>query len=349
MKFILPCSIVFLAITAVAQNSQPVISSEKSYYPGVNLASAEFGGSGTILGRNFAYPTQAEFTYFQSKGMRVVRIPFKWERLQPALKSDFDSANINELDRCVEQATKLGLVVLLDVHNYGSRSDPADIKKGVYVGMDPEVTGDDFNNLWIRLANHYKDNPLVWFGLMNEPHKHTAVLNASLMQSAVNAIRGTGAKNKILVPGTSFTGAHSWIKSGNADALKNFRDPGNNFVFEVHQYLDKDSSGTHREAVAGSGSSRLVAFTEWARQYHFKGFLGEFGWDNNPADIQAQKEGDDLLTYMDKNRDVWTGYTYWAAGPWWTPSYLYLIEPEGLKTGSPIDKPQISILGKHLN
>jgi endoglucanase len=182
---------------------------------------------------------------------------------------------------------------------------------------------------------------------MNEPHKQSAEQTAEIMQSAVNAIRAAGINNRILVPGTSYTGAHSWIKSGNAAAYENFKDPGNNFAFEVHQYLDKDSSGTHPQAVAGYGASSLVAFTDWAKQHNYKAFLGEFGWDGNPSNTQANIEGDALLSYMDQNKDVWIGYTYWAAGPWWK-NYMYSIEPAGLKQDAPVDANQLSVLTKHM-
>jgi endoglucanase len=314
------------------------------YFPGVNLSGAEFG-TGSQLSVNFTYPSEAEFAYFQGKGMKLIRLPFTWERMQPQLLGDFDKQNLDELDRCVSTASKLGLVVLLDVHNYGGRPVNG---KGMAVSIDPELTNDAFNDLWVKLANHYKDNPLVWFGLMNEPNKQTANVNAETMQSAVNAIRATGAKNRILVPGTSWTGAHSWIGSGNGAAFENFKDPGNNFIFEVHQYLDQDSSGTHAEAVPGVGAKCLVAFTNWAKQHHVKAVLGEFGWDGNPANPQANIEGDALLSYMDQNRDVWAGYTYWSAGPWWPANYSFLVEPSGLKNGAPVDRNQMSVLVKHL-
>jgi endoglucanase len=314
------------------------------YFPGVNLAGAEFGKDGGVFNRDYSYPIEAEFTYFQGKGLKIVRLPFKWERVQPQLLGDFDAQNLAELDRCVSGATKLGLVVLIDPHNYAGR--PVNGKEAL-VGIDPELTNDAFNDFWVKLANHYKDNPLVWFGLMNEPHKQKAQMNAETMQSVVNAIRATGAKNRILVPGTSWSGAHSWITSGNAVALENFKDPADNFVFEAHQYLDKDSSGTHTEAVPGIGAKCLVAFTTWARDHHFKAFLGECGWDGNPANPQANSEGDAILSYMDQNKDVWIGYTYWSAGPRWN-KYMYSVEPTGIKEGAPVDKNQMSVLLKHL-
>jgi len=344
-------TISFLPAADAIKNSPEASSSRVSaaayqptgYFPGVNLSVAEFG-KGAKLNKDYAYPSDEEITYFHGKGLKIVRIPFKWERIQPQVRGDLDATNLAELDRCVATATHLGMAVLIDPHNYGGRNVGG---KNALVGVDPQLPNDDFNDLWVKLANHYKDNPLVWFGLMNEPHKQTAAQDAATMQSAVNAIRATGAQNRILVPGTSWTGAHSWIKSGNAAAFENFTDPANNFAFEVHQYLDKDSSGTHTEAVPGKGAKALVAFTDWAKAHHFKAFLGEAGWDGNPANTQASAEGDALLSYMDQNKDVWIGYTYWAAGPWWG-NYMYSVEPTGLKNGTPVDRTQMTVLEKHL-
>lgn len=319
-------------------------SAASGFFPGVNLAGAEFGGGGKLF-KTYIYPRDNEFVYYQSKGMRIIRLPFTWGRVQPALRGDLDPENVAQIDRCVEKATGLGMCIILDVHSYGMRY--VDGKKYV-LGRDPQVSGEDFNDLWVRLANRYKGKAMVWFGLMNEPHAQSAVLNASIMQAAVVAIRGAGAKNMILVPGTAWTGAHSWVRSGNADAMEGFTDPANNFCFEVHQYLDKDSSGTHPDAVPGAGTTRLAAFTTWARARKVKGFLGEFGWDKDPKNTQAPIEGEAITSYVAKNKDVWLGYTYWAGGPWWPSSYMFTIEPSGLKENQPVDRPQMEILRKYL-
>jgi len=293
---------------------------------------------------NFTYPSDSELNYFHGKGLKLIRLPFQWDRIQPQVLGDLDQQNITAIDHVVSTASNLGLVVLLDVHNYGGRKVNG---KGALVGVAPELPNSAFNDLWVKLATHYKDNPQVWFGLMNEPNAQKAQVNAETMQSAVNAIRAAGARNRILVPGTSWTGAHSWIGSGNAAAFENFKDPGDNFAFEVHQYLDGDSSGTHPQAVPGIGAKCLVPFTTWAKQHHVKAVLGEFGWDGKAANKQANIEGDAMLGYMDQNKDVWAGYTYWSAGPWWGP-YMYSVEPTALSSGSPVDKNQMSVLIKHL-
>ena len=66
-------------------------------YTGVSLAGAEFGSAPTPtdLGTyddDYIYPNSKEVDYFLSEGMNTLRMPFRWERLQPTLNGDFDSA-----------------------------------------------------------------------------------------------------------------------------------------------------------------------------------------------------------------------------------------------------------------
>ena len=117
-------------------------------------------------------------------------------------------------------------------------------------------------------------------------------------------------------------------------------DPGNNYVFEVHQYIDSDSSGTSSTCISTTiGSQRLQAFTGWLRQKGKRAFLGEFAGARNATCYAAL---DDMLTYVDANTDVWLGWTYWSAGPWWD-EYMFTLEP---KNGQ--DRAQMPILQRHL-
>ena len=155
----------------------------------------------------------------------------------------------------------------------------------------------------------------------------------------------TGASNLVLVPGNAYTGAHSWnddwYGTPNAQVMTGVIDPGNNMVYEVHQYLDQDSSGTSRECVSSTvGSERLVEFTDWLHDNDARAFLGEFAAGDNSTCLSAL---DDMLGYMDDNTDVWLGWSYWAAGPWWGDD-MYEIESND---GLPVD-PQIGVLQDHL-
>ena len=159
---------------------------------------------------------------------------------------------------------------------------------------------------------------------------------------AAKAIRETGAANLILVSGNHWSGAHSWVSSDNDEVMAGFVDPGNNFAFEVHQYLDRRSAGDLQPAVAGKGAKVLAPVTDWARSRGHKLFLGEFAFLDTPADIA---EGRAMLDYVQRNRDVWIGWAWWAAGPWWG-DYAFSVEPDGFNP--PRDKPLMEVLRPYL-
>lgn len=148
------------------------------------------------------------------------------------------------------------------------------------------------------------------------------VLN--LNQAAINGIRAAGAKTQyIFVEGNSYTGAWKWASTN--DNLKALTDPQDKIVYEMHQYLDADGSGTSETCTSSTiGKERLESATEWLQSNKKKGFLGEFAGGVN-ADCKSAVEG--LLSYMSDNTDVWTGAEWWAAGPWWG-TYMYSLEPE---------------------
>eukprot|EP00727_Mastigamoeba_balamuthi_P011327 m51a1_g6817 hypothetical protein (121) ;mRNA; f:287888-288250 len=96
---------------------------------GVSLAGAEFGDQTLpgVYGTQYTYPTHSEVDYFVGKGMNVLRIPFRWERLQRTLGADFDPDEQSRLTDIVNYATSKGAHAVLDPHNYArcpSRSLP---------------------------------------------------------------------------------------------------------------------------------------------------------------------------------------------------------------------------------
>jgi endoglucanase len=230
-------------------------------------------------------------------------------------------------------------MVVLDPHNYARYH-------GELVGSDA-VPDSAFADFWRRLASEFVDDERVAFGLVNEPSElgddgtENWLVSAN---AAIRAIRETGADNLVLVPGNAWSGGGGWTQdwygTPNADVLGEVEDPANNFAFEVHQYLDEDSSGHGIVCVSENvGVERLAEVTEWARQGGFRLFLGEFGAAANPTCLRALEA---LLTYVGDNDAVWLGWTWWAAGPWWN-DYPMSIEPY---CGN--DKPQMDLLERHL-
>ena len=201
----------------------------------------------------------SEMDYFAGKGANIIRFPFHWMDLQPALNQPLDPAVLGHVKDVVKAATDRGQVVLLDPHDYARYY-------GKIIGT-PEVPDTAFADFWGRLGAQFKGNPRVWFGLMNEPHDMANDQWLGAANAAIAAIRKAGATNLILVPGIAWTGAHSWVPSGNAVTMLGIVDPGHHYIFEAHQYLDSDSSGTHPEAVSATiGSERLQQFTLWCRR-----------------------------------------------------------------------------------
>ncbi len=290
---------------------------------GVSLSSAEFGSDylpGTY-GTHYIYPNQQEVDYFMGKGMNILRMPFRWERLQRSLNGEFDSTEFERFDAFVSQATAKGVVVLLDPHNY-ARYD------GKLVGS-AEVPNSAFADFWRRLAEIYKGNSLVMFGLMNEPHTMPTEQWVSAANAAAAAIRETGATNVIMVPGNAWSGAHGWYHNWygtpNATAMLDYVDPGNNSIIEVHQYFDSDYSGTDPQCALTDASQVLADFTSWLATNNYRGFLGEFAGADNAACKEAI---DSAIQYMQNNSEYWAGWSWWAAGPWWTwQDYMYSLEP----------------------
>jgi len=268
--------------------------------------------------------------------MNAVRLPFLWERLQPSLNQAFDATELANLSNFVRDVTDTGVTVLIDPHNYARY-------RGNLIGS-AQVPNAAFADFWSRLATQFKGNPKVAFGLMNEPHDIATEQWLAAANAALAAIRSTGATNVVTVPGNAWTGAHSWLQdwygTANGTVMKGIVDPGKNMVFEVHQYLDADSSGTQPDCASATiGAERLQAFTTWARSNGYRAVLGEVGAASNATCDLAVANA---LGHLKSNADVWAGWVWWAAGPWWG-SYMYSIEPAGST-----DKPQMAVLKPYL-
>jgi endoglucanase len=305
---------------------------------GVNIAGAEFA-SKKLPGRagtDYFYPSKVTIDHFADRGMNTIRLPFLWERMQPTLWSALDAAELDRLAVVVSLATARGLNIIVDVHNYAAY-------RGQPIGT-ADVTTEALADLWSRLATRFKDNRQVIFGLMNEPKGLPTETWLAAANAAIASIRQTGAKNLILVPGNGWTGAHSWFGTSygtsNAQAMLSVTDPANNMAFEVHQYLDSNYSGTHPQCRSEQiGVTTLQRFTQWLHDNGKRGFLGEFGGSSDPVCMAAL---DGMLSFMEQNKDVWLGWTYWAAG-FWPPTYFTSVQPiDGA------DRPQMAVLLNHV-
>lgn len=142
-------------------------------------------------------------------------------------------------------------------------------------------------------------------------------------QAAITAIRNIGATSQyIFVEGNSYSGAWTWT-SVNTN-LVSLTDPYNKIIYEMHQYLDSDGSGTSDVCVSTTiGVERVTSATAWLKANGKKGIIGEFAGGANAQCLTAVKG---MLDYMKANSDVWLGALWWGGGPWWG-TYIYAFEP----------------------
>ena len=235
--------------------------------------------------------------------MNVFRVAFLMERLVPeSMTGTPDATYLADLKKTVSFITNSGAYAVLDPHNYGR-----------YSGSIISSTG-NFETFWKTVATEFASNEKVIFDTNNEYHDMDQTLVLNLNQAAINGIRAAGATSQyIFVEGNAWSGAWSW--TDNNDNLKGLTDSEDKIVYEMHQYLDSDSSGTSEACVSSTiGQERLESATTWLKNNNKKGFIGEFAGGVNSV-CESAVEG--MLSYMSDNSDVWTGVEWFSAGPWY--------------------------------
>lgn len=304
-------------------------------YRGVNLSGAEYGDRTGVIGTNYTYPAEQTIRYFADKGMTVIRLPVRWEHLQPTLNAALDAQELKRLTDTIATVRRAGMSVIIDPHNFAYYDKSQ-------IGKRP-ATNAAFADFWVRLAVEFSNQDGVIFGLMNEPHDIPSEDWLKAANAAIRGIRAAGAKNLVLVPGTAWSGAATWdrdvVGGANGRVMLGVRDPANNYAFEVHQYLDIDSSGTHATCEgAGAAIDAIGRMTDWLKKNNQRGFLGEFGVSSMKPCVEAL---DVMLREMSDNSDVWLGWSYWAAGDWWPPSEPFNVQPH-----DGAERPQMATLAR---
>ncbi len=306
---------------------------------GLNLAGAEFGSE--MPGRyekTYSYPGITDLDYCKAKGMTLIRLPFRWERIQPEKGGNLDAMELARMKKFVEDAKQRGVWVILDLHNYGRRL----IDGTEQLIGSPQLSVADVGDVWRKLAGEFKEYDNIWgYGLMNEPHDMlTTTPWFTIAQSSIRQIRNVDSKTAIMVGGDSWSSAERWPRV--SDNLKNLVDPANNLLFEAHIYFDNDASGAYKhsyddeKASPTTGIERVKPFVNWLQTNQLKGFIGEYGVpDNDPRWLTTL---DNFLQYIQANC---IGGTYWAAGSRWGDYSLAVTPRKG------VDRPQMQVLEKY--
>jgi len=307
-----------MAALAVAAPSMLQKRVKNFQWFGVNESGAEFGATNLpgVYGTDYTWPVDSSIDTLVADGLNIFRIPILMERITPTVMTGpNDPLYLGNLTEIVNYITNTkGAYAVIDSQNFGR-----------YYGNIFTSTS-DFQTYWQTLAGNFASNSKVVFDCNNEFHDEPSnTLVAQLDQACIDGVRASGATSQyIFVEGTSYTGAWTWISSGNGDAMGSLTDPSSKIIYEMHQYLDSDGSGTSATCVNSTiGSSRLMAATAWLKANDKKAILGEFAGGSNSVCEDAVT---DMLTYMVANNDVWMGGMMWGGGPWWG-DYIFSMEP----------------------
>ncbi|MAF87683.1 MAG: endoglucanase, partial [Pseudomonas sp.] len=113
---------------------------------GVNISGAGFAPHVTPgkNGTNYFYPEKKHFKYYADQGIRLIRFPFIWERVQHSLDDGLNFDQIRLLKKTLDLAAMNGQKVILDMHNYGRYH-------GELIGSS-KVPYDAYASVWRELA-----------------------------------------------------------------------------------------------------------------------------------------------------------------------------------------------------
>lgn len=217
---------------------------------GINLAGMEFGAAVPgKAGTDYFYEPASSFAFLADRGITTVRLPFRWERVQPVLGEPLARSEIAAIRTMLDAARKHDIGVILDLHNYGAyQQGGTELKLG-----DGILSQDHLADVWVKLhaafGNH---SAVIGYGLMNEPHdlpSGTQITPAknweAASQAVVNALRSAGSKQTIMAAGYDWSSLARWSAHHPKAWIQ---DPANNIRYEAHHYWDKDGSGRYEQS-----------------------------------------------------------------------------------------------------
>ncbi|KTT43732.1 cellulase [Pseudomonas oryzihabitans] len=318
-----------LALSAGAAQAEPVS------LVGLNLSGAGFAPQVLpgINGTNYIFPVEAYFQQWSARGVKLIRFPIIWERLQPTLGGPLDSAYVALVNQTFGYAQKHGIKIILDLHNYARY-------RGQVIGTSG-VPYARYQEIMTHIARQWSgQSSLYAYDIMNEPHDAMAYWPTAA-QYGINGVRAVDSTRPVIVEGNGWSSATRWAEFN--DALLGLKDPANNIIFSAHSYFDENAGGSYDKTDvntldANYGVTRVKPFVDWLKKNGKRGYIGEFGVpDNNPRWNLLM---DNMLAYLKQNC---IPASYWAAGPGWG-SYFMSVEPINGQ-----ERPQWPTLRKYLD
>lgn len=222
---------------------------------GVNIAGLEFGTDEGFshdnpgeLGTDYFAEPSASYQWLAGQGIDMVRLPVRWERLQPALDGALDETYVAIVTDQLDAAAAAGIDVILDLHNYGRYLT---LGGELLIGSG-ELDEASLIDVWLRIAATWGDHEaMLGYGLMNEPHDlgegeedGAARMWERVTQQILSALRDADDDHLVLVAGYDWSSLARWSSNHPTGWIE---DPADNFRYEAHHYWDSDGAGWYPE------------------------------------------------------------------------------------------------------
>lgn len=250
-----------------------------------------------------------QMTHFvNDDNFNIFRLPVPWQFLvNNTLGGPLNPTNAASYDALVQACLATGASCIIDIHNYARWN-------GGIIGHPGGPTNAQFVSVWTQLAAKYGYTNRILFALMNQPHDMGSVSDwAASLQAVVTAIRPLAPNNLLLLPGSDYQSAGA-LPNGAGPSLLSVLNPdgtAKNLLFDVHQYLDSDRSGTHASCVTDNIDTAWEPLTKWLRLHGRRAIVTETGGGNVAScftDLCNE------VAYLNANNDVIAGVVGWAAG-----------------------------------
>ena len=256
--------------------------------------------------------TEKDFDNIKAMGMNSIRIPF-WYGTFTDAEGNWKEDAFKRLDWFVEEAGKREMYVILDMHGaYGSQngSDHSGIDgreekmkaSEFFFGDNAEKNQELYYQLWEKIAEHYKGNPVVaGYDLLNEPYctyrYNTGMTDDEIHKllwdvydQAYDKIRKIDPDHVIIMEATW----DSWD-------LPNPKDYNwTNVMYEYHQYEYSNYENENNTQI--TSMERKIHNVELS-DYDVPNYMGEFNYFNN---MDAWTEGLKLLNEHHFNWSIWS-------------------------------------------
>ncbi|GAB2912739.1 hypothetical protein GCM10027047_08670 [Rhodococcus aerolatus] len=244
-----------------------------------------------------------------------------------------------------------GMVAVLDLHWSAPGDEPA-------LGQQPMADADHSPAFWTSVATTFRDDPAVLLDLVNEPHGiswacwrdgcDTPGYRTAGMQSLVDAVRATGARQPLLLAPLGHASAVGGPEEGGSDPAQGWLawrpvDPLDRLVLSWHVY---DFSGCSTRScwdatvapvaaqvpvVLGEvgetdcATGFVTALLDWSTAHG----ISTFGWAWNATGDPCGAGGPSLVRDYDGTPTVWGAavrdhYRALAAG---TPAQAPTLDP----------------------